>query len=119
MIRKGNGSQMGLPGGAIFTIKHTPLLKGNHPISSPICLMGVANTLEPNHKSDTQYSCRFSFSNFCLEWVLRFFNQTLHYKLSSSDGFYKQGMSYVASLASKLARNWGGYRHIVYMIKHT
>ena len=28
-------------------IKHTPLPNGNHPISSPICPMGVADSLEP------------------------------------------------------------------------
>jgi hypothetical protein len=37
---------MGLSDGAFFMIKHTPLLNGNHPISSPICPMGVADTLE-------------------------------------------------------------------------
>jgi hypothetical protein len=39
--------QMGLSDGAFFMIKHTPLPNGNHPISSPICPMGVADTLEP------------------------------------------------------------------------
>ena len=38
---------MGLSDGAFFMIKHTPLPNGNHPISSPICPMGVADTLEP------------------------------------------------------------------------
>jgi len=37
---------MGLSDGAFFMIKHTPLPNGNHPISSPICPMGVADTLE-------------------------------------------------------------------------
>jgi hypothetical protein len=37
--------QMGLSDGAFFMIKHTPLPNGNHPISSPICPMGVADTL--------------------------------------------------------------------------
>ena len=54
MIRKDNGSnnslflscQMGLSDGAFFMIKHTQLHNGNHPISSPICQMGVADTLE-------------------------------------------------------------------------
>ena len=54
VIRKDNGSnnslfwsfKMGLSDGAFFMIKHTPLPKGNHPISSPICPMGVADTLE-------------------------------------------------------------------------
>ena len=54
MIRKDNGSnnslflscQMGLSDGAFFMIKHTPLRNGNHPISSPVCPMGVADTLE-------------------------------------------------------------------------
>ena len=54
MIRKDNGSnnslflscQMGLSDGAFFMIKHTPLPNGNHPISSPVCPMGVADTLE-------------------------------------------------------------------------
>ena len=55
MIRKDNGSnnslflscQMGLSDGAFFMIKHTPLPNGIHPILSPICPMGVADTLEP------------------------------------------------------------------------
>ena len=54
VIREDNGSnnslflscQMGLSDGAFFMIKHTPLPNGNHPISSPICPMGVADTLE-------------------------------------------------------------------------
>ena len=54
MIRKDNGSnnslflscQMGLSDGTFFMIKHTPLPNGNHPISSPVCPMGVADTLE-------------------------------------------------------------------------
>jgi hypothetical protein len=55
VIRKDNGSndslflscQMGLSDGAFFMIKHTPLSNGNHPCnSSPICPMGVADTLE-------------------------------------------------------------------------
>ena len=54
MIRKDNGSnnslilscQMGLPDGAFFMIKHTPLPNGNHPIMSPVCPMRVADTLE-------------------------------------------------------------------------
>ena len=37
---------MGLSDGAFFMIKHTPLPNGNHPISSPIYPMGVADTLE-------------------------------------------------------------------------
>ena len=37
---------MGLSDGAFFMIKHTPLPNGNHPISSPVCPMGVADTLE-------------------------------------------------------------------------
>ena len=55
MITEDNGSnnslflscQMGLSDGAFFMIKHTPLPNGNHPISSPVCPMGVADTLEP------------------------------------------------------------------------
>ena len=54
VIGKDNGSnnslflsyQMGLSDGAFFMIKHTPLPNGNHPISSPVCPMGVADTLE-------------------------------------------------------------------------
>ena len=37
---------MGLSDGAFFMIKHTPLPNGKHPISSPVCPMGVAGTLE-------------------------------------------------------------------------
>ena len=37
--------QMGLSDGPFFMIKQTPLTNGNHPISSPICPMGVADTL--------------------------------------------------------------------------
>jgi len=29
-----------------YAILQTPLLNGNHPISSPVCPMGVADTLE-------------------------------------------------------------------------
>ena len=55
VIREDNGSnnslilscQMGLSDGVFFIIKHTPLPNGNHPISIPICPMGVADTLEP------------------------------------------------------------------------
>ena len=55
VIRKGNGSnnslflscQMGLSDGAFLMIKYTPLPNGNHPISSPVCQTGVADTLEP------------------------------------------------------------------------
>merc|ERR1712051_388455 len=54
VIRKDNGSknslflscQMGLSDGAFFMIKHTPLPNRNHPIASPVCPMGVADTLE-------------------------------------------------------------------------
>ena len=61
MIRKDNGSnnslflsfQMGLSDGVFFMIKHTPLPNRNHPISSPVCPMGVADTLKP---------CQFSIS---------------------------------------------------------
>ena len=53
MIRNDNCSnnalflscQMGLSDGAFFMIKHTPLPDGNHPVSSPIYSMGVADTL--------------------------------------------------------------------------
>jgi hypothetical protein len=59
VIRKDNGSnnslflscQMGLSDGAFFMIEHTPLPNGNHPISSPVCPMGVADTLELGLKS--------------------------------------------------------------------
>ena len=52
-IRKDNSSnnslflscQMGLSDGAFFMIKHTPLSNGNQTILSPICPMGVADTL--------------------------------------------------------------------------
>ena len=55
VTRKDNGSnnslflscQMGLSDGAFFMSKYTPLPNGNHPISSPVCSMGVADTLEP------------------------------------------------------------------------
>ena len=55
MIRKDNGSnnslflsyQMGLSDGTFFMIKFTQFPNGNHPISSPICPMGVADSLEP------------------------------------------------------------------------
>ena len=43
---------MGLSDGAFFMIKHTLLPNGNHPISSPICPMGVADTLEHYLQSD-------------------------------------------------------------------
>ena len=54
VIRKDNDNnnslflscQMGLSDGAFFMIKHTPLPDGNHPILSPVCPMGVADTLE-------------------------------------------------------------------------
>ena len=39
--------QMELSDGAFFMIKCIPLPNGNHPILSPICPMGVADTL--NH----------------------------------------------------------------------
>ena len=53
VIRKDNGSnnslflsyQMGLSDGAFFMIKYAPLPNRNYPISSPICPMGVADTL--------------------------------------------------------------------------
>jgi hypothetical protein len=53
VIRKDNGinnslflsCQMGLSDGTFFMIKQIPLLNGNHPISSPICPMGVADML--------------------------------------------------------------------------
>jgi len=32
--------------GAFFMIKHTPLPNGNPPILSPICPLGVADTLD-------------------------------------------------------------------------
>ena len=56
MTRKDNGSnsalflscQMRLLDGTLFIIKHTPLSDGNHPISSPICPMGAADTLGHN-----------------------------------------------------------------------
>ena len=55
MIRKYNGSnnslflsfQMGLSDGAFFMIKYTPLPNGNHSILSPVCPMGIADTLGP------------------------------------------------------------------------
>ena len=48
---------MGLSDGAIFIIKHTPLPNGNHSILSPICPMGVADTLE--HESVAHESHAF------------------------------------------------------------
>ena len=62
MIRKDNGSnntlflscQMGLSDGIFFMIKHTPLPNGNHPISSPLCPMGVADTLEQQQTSHVE-----------------------------------------------------------------
>ena len=55
VIRKDNGinnslflsCQIGLSDGAFFMIKHTPLPNGYHPILSPICPIGVADTLGP------------------------------------------------------------------------
>ena len=55
VIRKENGSnnflflscQMGLSDHAFFMIKHSSLPNGNHPISSPIFPMGLADTLGP------------------------------------------------------------------------
>jgi hypothetical protein len=52
VIKKYNGSnnslflscQIGLLDAAFFMIKHTPLPNGNHPISSPIYPMGLADT---------------------------------------------------------------------------
>ena len=57
VIREDNGNnnyfflscQMGLLDGTFFMIKHTPLPNGNLPISSLICPMGVADTLEQGH----------------------------------------------------------------------
>ena len=40
---------MGLSDGAFFMIKHNPFPNGNHPISSPICPIGVADTLGTRH----------------------------------------------------------------------
>ena len=37
---------MGLSDGAFSMIKHTPLPNGNHSILSPVCPMGVADTLQ-------------------------------------------------------------------------
>ena len=37
---------MGMSDGAFLIIKQTPLPNGNHPILSPVCPMGVADTLE-------------------------------------------------------------------------
>ena len=55
VIRKDNGSnnslllssQMGLSDGAFFMTKHTSLPNGNNPILSPMCPMGVVDTLGP------------------------------------------------------------------------
>ena len=73
MIRKDNGSnnslflscQMGLSDGAFFMIKPTPLPNGNHPISSPVCPMGVADTLEHYKKLDY---CKVASSR--LSWLV-------------------------------------------------
>ena len=41
--------QMGLSDGAFLMIKHSPLPNGNQPISSPVCPLGVEDTLEQYH----------------------------------------------------------------------
>jgi hypothetical protein len=41
-------------------IKHTPLPNGNHPILSPVCPMGVADTLEHNTKMNADKSAEIS-----------------------------------------------------------
>ena len=63
VTRKENGNnnsfflscQMGLSDGAFFMIKHTPLPNENNPISSPVCPMGVADTLEHAKVSESKY----------------------------------------------------------------
>ena len=56
---------MGLSDGAFFMIKHILLLNGNHPISSPICPMGVADTLRQWCLS----RCRWERKKFPFFWV--------------------------------------------------
>ena len=46
---------MGLSDGTFFMIKHTPLPNGNHHILSPVCPMGVADTLEQRKVCTTRH----------------------------------------------------------------
>jgi hypothetical protein len=56
---------MELSDGAFFMIKHTPLPNGNHPISSPVCPMGVADTLEQNMLVKSPcYACKYQKKQF-------------------------------------------------------
>jgi len=95
VIRKDNGSnnslflscQMGRSDGAFFMIKHNPLPNGNHPISSPICPMGVADTLE--------LGCLLKDSGLFILFEENP-NPSQHFCYSHSLNFHLSGSTYVA-----------------------
>jgi hypothetical protein len=66
VIRKDNGSNnslfLGLSDGAFFMIKHIPLPNGNHPILSPVCPMGIADTLEQSHVPHIKIKTNLSYT---------------------------------------------------------
>ena len=84
MIRKDYGSnnylflscQMALSDGAFFMIKDTPLPNGNHPISSPICPMGVADTVE-------QGLIQKKLDSWQLEQIYKFYIFFIFFTISS------------------------------------
>ena len=63
---------MGLSDDTFFMIEHTPWPNGNHPISSPICPMGVADTLgfeALDHNLSRSYDDML-ISNNCKRWLM-------------------------------------------------
>jgi hypothetical protein len=93
---------MGLSDGAFFMIKHTPLPNGNHPISSPICPMGVADTLEPWHficwepnNCPVKLNQKMSFFRFEIDFFLGF-----QYQFGLEPEFWKAGFENLLLLLS-------------------
>ena len=75
---------MGLSDGAFFMIKHSPLLNGNHSISSPLCPMEVADNIRWSSMrpflSNNSWYIWLKFSKINLHWPL-FVNQFIHISL--------------------------------------
>ena len=88
---------MGLSDGAFFMIKHTPLPNGNHPILSPVCPMGVADTLEPAIIGHFFVSRSFHFS------LLGLIDQNLNskYPISCLSIFCKKNLQNDSWLTNK------------------
>ena len=122
VIRKGNGSnnslflscQMGLSDGAFFMIKHTPLPNRNHPISSPVCPMGVADTLEPCLIQKQGFLSKIqSFEILLSKLSIKIFRNTCNYSIKLSSPKTLKYMIYNDLKCSTLISNPKRHLHFI------